>query len=114
MAYNVFKGVVAVKIIETNTYSKSAKKLVSDEEKKLICDLLAFDPERGAIIKGSGGARKTRFAVKGKGKSGGVRIIYYYINKDYTIILLDIFSKSDKDNITQKEINEIRKFLNNL
>lgn len=102
------------RIIETDTYIRTARKIISDRERLLIRETLAESPKSGAIIRGSGGARKIRFAANNKGKSGGVRVIYYCIERDGNLLLLDIFSKSDKENLSKKEINELRDLLKSL
>lgn len=60
---------------------------------------------------GTGGARKLRFAAKGKGKSGGARIITFYSGVDVPVFLLNVFSKGDKVNLTMAERNELKKIL---
>lgn len=63
---------------------------------------------------GTGGARKVRFAGRGKGKSGGYRVITYYAADDVPVFLLDLFAKGDKVNVTKAERNELREILSTL
>lgn len=65
-------------------------------------------PEAGDIIKGTGGARKLRFGFRGKGKSGGVRVITYYGGDDIPVFLLDVYDKTVKINLTQAERNALK------
>lgn len=66
-------------VVETPAYLDDAKAVgLSQDERAEIVDYIARNPEAGDVIKGSGGTRKVRFAVKGKGKSGGVRLITYF------------------------------------
>ena len=61
-------------------------------------------------MRGTGGFRKFRYAgVQSKGKSGGMRIIHLFVANDGEVHLIDIFEKSDKDNLTQAECNELAK-----
>jgi len=60
---------------------------------------------------GTGGARKLRFAGKGKGKSGGYSIVTFYADEDMPVFLLDIYSKDTQENLSQAERNELRKIL---
>ena len=64
--------------IEASTFSKLLPKYLTDEEYRALQSLLMQRPEAGAVIKGSGGVRKVRWAPSGSGKSGGVRVIYYW------------------------------------
>ncbi len=62
-------------------------------------------------MSGTGGVRKLRWSSKGKGKSGGVRIIYYYHNNSIPLFLLTVFGKNDKSNLTKAEKNELSKLI---
>lgn len=64
-------------------------------------------PESGNLIKGGGGIRKLRFRTQGKGKSGGVRIIYYWLTEREQIYMLYLYSKSKKDTLTDAEVAEL-------
>ncbi len=97
-------------IIELPEYSKRAKNLLSDPEKQGIINYLAAHPQAGAIIKNTGGIRKFRWASKNRGKSHGVRVIYYFHNKSMPLFLLTVFGKNGKSNLSQSERNELDKF----
>ncbi len=73
--------------------------------------LLVEDPRRGQVIERTGGFRKIRFArpSRREGKSGGTRVIYYYLDRRNRIYLLLVYSKGVKDNLTRAEENELRK-----
>lgn len=76
-----------------------------------MTDLLAADPLCGDLIQGTGGVRKIRFAIQGRGKSGGVRVVYYYYNETRPLFLLTVFSKNEKDNLTMAERNSLAKLV---
>ena len=63
---------------------------------------------------GTGGARKIRFAAKGKGKSGGYRVITYFCGEDVPVFLLDIYGKGGKDNLSKSERNDLRAILSQI
>jgi hypothetical protein len=63
------------------------------------------------VIKGTGGARKARVARGGKGKSGGARIIYYFLAAGDVIYLLDVYAKGEKEDLTDDDKTEIRRFI---
>jgi hypothetical protein len=70
-----------------------------------VTGLIAVNPLRGDLIKGTGGVRKLRFAIEGRGKSGGVRVIYYFYNDSMPAFLVTVFAKKEKDNLTKAERN---------
>ncbi len=98
-------------IVELPEYIKQSKTELSKEERDDIITHLAALPTSGVIMSGAGGVRKLRWSAKGKGKSGGVRIIYYYHNSSIPLFLLTVFGKSDKSNLTKAEQNELSKFV---
>jgi hypothetical protein len=84
---------------------------VTDSELAEIEATIAADPMAGDIIPGTGGARKVRIAGKGKGKSGGYRIITYYAAPDVPVFLLTLVSKGQRADISQAERNAMREGL---
>ena len=99
-------------VIETDEFLKDAKSVgLSEAERKEIVDFVSEDPLAGVEMAGTGGARKVRFAAKGKGKSGGGRIITFYSGEDIPVFLLNVFAKGDKVNLTQAECNALKKVL---
>jgi hypothetical protein len=96
-------------IIETPDYLDDADHAgLTHEERTRIITLLAADPLAGVIIPGTGGARKIRFAGRGKGKRGGYRIITFYGGEDVPLFLLNLFSKGDKVDLSAAERNQLR------
>jgi len=75
---------------------------------------LSSNPKTGVLIQGTGGIRKLRWASKGKGKSGGSRVIYYFYNETIPLFLLTIFGKNEKINLTKAERNELAKSVKEL
>lgn len=99
-------------VIETADFLKDAKAAgLSEEDRKAIVDFMAEHPMAGDEMASTGGARKVHFAAKGKGKSGGVRIITFYSGDDIPVFLLNVFAKGDKMNLTQAERNALKKVL---
>jgi len=76
--------------------------------------MIASDPTCGAVVQGSGGIRKVRFARRGKGKSGGARVIYYHHSDDRPVFLLTIFAKGEKSNLSDAETNALAKLVKQL
>jgi len=95
-------------VVETNAYLKAADDAgMDDEERSAVVDLIAADPEAGAIMPGCGGARKLRVRKPGTGKSGGYRVITYYAGEELPVFLLAVFGKGEKDNLTKAERNAL-------
>ena len=103
-----------MEFIETHTFTRLVTELLADEEYREMQYALLENPERGDIIRGGGGIRKLRFAVQGRGKSGGVRVIYYWIKDKHLIYMLLIYSKSKKDDLTDKETAILRELVKEL
>jgi hypothetical protein len=82
-----------------------AKACMTDDERTEAINMIAANPERGDLIPGGGGIRKVRFAIGGKGKSGGVRIVYYFHNERVPTFLLAVFAKNERANLTRAETN---------
>ena len=97
-------------IVELPEFQKKSDKLLSNSERLSVINYLAEHPSAGGIMQGTGGIRKLRWSAQGKGKSGGVRIIYYHHNESMPLFLLTLFGKGEKANLTKTERNELAKF----
>ena len=98
-------------IVELPEFQKKSDKLINNVERHSIINYLAAHPAAGVIMQGTGGIRKLRWAAKGKGKSGGVRIIYYFHNESIPLFLLTLFGKGEKSNLSKTERNELAKLV---
>lgn len=102
-------------VVETPTYLSDAKAAgVDAEERAAIVSFLAENPAAGVPIVGTGGARKIRFAGRGKGKSGGYRVVTFYSGDDMPVFLLNMLSKGERADLSQGERNELREILSEL
>ena len=96
-------------VIETSDYLRDARSAgLTDGERRRIVDHLAERPDAGIPIPGAGGARKVRFAGRGRGKSGGYRVITFFSGADVPVFLLNVFAKGDRVDLTQAERNAVR------
>lgn len=97
--------------IETPLFTKQIKALTDDENyRELQVDLIK-NPEQGDLIQGTGGVRKTRwYASSSNGKSGGMRIIYYYVDDAGKFFMLLAYPKSKKVTLSAEEKANLRKF----
>jgi hypothetical protein len=94
-------------VVETPSWMKAAASLFSEAEQDRIVAMVAADPECGDLIPGTGGFRKVRVARKGMGKRGGARAIYIFRNRKFPVFLIMAYAKNEKENLTQKERNEL-------
>jgi hypothetical protein len=99
-------------IVELPEYIRRASSLLNDSEKQGIINYLASHPLEGSIMQGTGGIRKFRWASGNRGKSSGVRVIYYFHSKALPLFLLTVFGKNEKSNLSKSERNELAKFVN--
>ncbi len=97
-----------MKIIETVIFTKKVISLLKDEEYRDLQNELILNPEKGKIIRGSGGLRKIRWAISGRGKSSGVRIIYYWIKNKEIILMLLVYPKNEQDNINPSQLKILK------
>ena len=102
-------------VVETPAFLHDASALgLSDAERLAIAAWVASNPNAGDVIEGTGGARKVRFAGKGKGKSGGYRVITFYTGPDVPVLLLNVFAKNEKTNLTPKERQVLKNILTSI
>ncbi|WP_239986773.1 type II toxin-antitoxin system RelE/ParE family toxin [Fastidiosibacter lacustris] len=94
--------------IETDIFTEDVKALLSDDEYAEFQSYLAENPLIGDVIQQTGGLRKVRWSAKGKGKQGGVRVIYYYVLPDSQIRLLLIYQKGKQDDLTPEQKKILR------
>ncbi|MCH6559755.1 hypothetical protein IH799_05295, partial [candidate division KSB1 bacterium] len=89
-----------MRIIETTIFTRRLKSLLKDEDYRELQNELIARPDVGKVIRGSGGIRKLRWAGAGRGKRGGVRVIYYWIRKEEIVLMLLIYPKKEQDDLT--------------
>jgi len=98
-------------IIETPIFIKQLLSTLSDDEYRLFQANLLERPDAGKIIPGGGGLRKVRWALPGRGKSGGVRVIYYWFTALETILLLFMYPKNVQGNLTQNQLKQLKRII---
>jgi len=91
-------------VIETPTFQKQAEKLWTEAQRLEFIDWIAANPLAGDVIPGAGGARKVRWGRTGAGKSSGVRVIYFNLTEQGTVVLTMLYAKSDRTNIAPGDI----------
>ncbi|HZP76129.1 MAG TPA: type II toxin-antitoxin system RelE/ParE family toxin [Pseudolabrys sp.] len=96
-----------VSVIELAGYRRRAGELLTSEEQDAVIDLIAYEPTCGDVIPGTGGLRKVRIGRGGVGKRGGARVVYYFHNPDHPILLLALYAKNDKGDLTAAEKRQL-------
>lgn len=86
--------------------------MLSDDEYRLLQIALVQRPDLGSIIPGGGGIRKVRWGIEGRGKRGGTRVIYFWATNDEKILMLLIYSKSERDDLTPNQLKLLKKVVN--
>jgi hypothetical protein len=97
-------------VVETSAFLRRAEKILSEEEHEQLLFYLASHPTDGDEIQGTGGVRKLRFAAKGRGKSGGVRAVYYYYDQENPLYALLLYGKNEQVNLTPAQKSEMTRF----
>lgn len=96
--------------VESRIFTATLKNYLDDDDFLALQKELLAEPDKGNVIPGCGGLRKLRFAdrKRGKGKRGGVRVIYLHIPEAERIDLLAVYGKDEKDDLTEKEKRILR------
>lgn len=96
-----------VAIAEFPSFSSRVGSSITSEERDELIDHLARNPEAGDEITGTGGVRKIRWRGKGKGKRGGIRVIYYFYNESAPLFLLTVYGKGEQDDLSPAQKSRI-------
>ena len=97
--------------IETPIFTRELEGLISDDDYRILQFALSLRPEAGPIIPGSGGLRKVRWGLGGKGKRGGLRVIYYLDKGKECIYMLLVYPKSRREDLTQEQLRVLRRLV---
>ena len=101
--------------VETFEFRKRWKALkLDDDDLRALQDTLCADPQVGDLIQGTGGVRKVRLELQGRGKSGGVRVVYVDFAAEEHLYSISVFAKNEQGNLTAKQKKEIRDFVKSL
>lgn len=92
-----------ISVVETRLYLSRAERMMSEAEREHVVDAIAANPVGGAVIPGTGGLRKTRIPLQGRGKRGGGRVIYWFHSVDLPIVLMLAFAKNEAEDLSTDE-----------
>ena len=96
-----------MEFIETPTFTAAVRRHLDDDSYRAMQLALILRPGQGAIIPGGAGIRKMRWAGRGKGKRGGLRVIYYWLSKDQKFYMLYAYSKNEPRDLSKAQINTL-------
>ena len=96
-------------VIEHPTFLRQAASIWSESERHTFIDWIAANPVAGDVIPGAQGARKVRWAMQGRGKSGGARVIYFNYTDEGVLELFAVYAKSERENMPASDIKRNRK-----
>lgn len=92
-----------MRFLETSVFTRAVVDLMDDEVYRSVQLALLLRPESGSTIRGSGGLRKLRWSLKGKGKRGGIRVIYFWDEASETFYMLYVYRKSVQEDLTAQQ-----------
>src|SRR6202041_2249976 len=99
---------VPISVVETPEFLSTTRKLMSNEERALLVDYLAYNPTAGDLIPGTGDVRKLRWGLEGRGKRGGARVIYFHHDAGMPLVALTAFAKNEQADLSQRDRNDFR------
>lgn len=97
--------------VETSDFTRHLRSHLDDDDYAALQAFLSAHPDAGDLIRGSGGIRKIRWGSRGRGKRGGIRIIYYWLVAEDRVYLLTLYGKGVKDDLTRAELAAWRKIV---
>ena len=97
-----------ISFVETKLFTRLVQEYLSDDEYSKLQQALLADPEAGAVIRGSGGVRKLRWGASGRGKRGGIRVIYFLRSRQGQIWMLTLYAKNVAESISANVLKQIR------
>ena len=98
-------------IVETTIFSRLIQELMTDDEYRALQEVLIHRPDMGSLVKGSGGLRKVRWKLEGRGKSGGARVIYYWATSDEQIRMIYAYPKGQQASLSDAQVALLRKIV---
>ena len=84
------------------------RKLPAGQRRSIICSYLAYHPAAGDLIPGTGGVRKLRWGLEGRGKRGGARVVYFYHDPEVPLFALTAYAKNERADLSQQDRNDFR------
>ena len=100
-----------MQVVETPEFTKRLEALLADEEYRQLQIALCLRPEQGVLVPGGGGLRKIRWAKKGMGKRGGLRVLYYWNPTEEIVYMLFVFPKTEREDLTPGQVKTMARLI---
>ncbi|WP_263352065.1 type II toxin-antitoxin system RelE/ParE family toxin [Acidicapsa acidisoli] len=94
---------IPITVVETPEFLATTRKLLDEAERAALVDHLAYNPSAGTVIPGTGGIRKLRWGLEGRGKRSGARVIYFFHNLEMPLFLLTAYAKNERDDLNHAD-----------
>jgi hypothetical protein len=98
-------------IIETSVFTRLIQEMLDDDDYRELQQLLVQYPDRGELIPGGGGLRKVRWKIEGKGKRGGIRVVYYWMTADFQLWMLYAYAKGRQTDLNKTQLKALREIV---
>lgn len=98
-----------ITVVETPEFLSATRKLLTEEERAVLVNYLARNPAAGELVPGTGGVRKLRWGLEGRGKRGGARVIYFHHSADIPLFALTAYAKNEQADLSRKDRNDFRR-----
>jgi len=100
-----------MRFVETPIFTRAVTALLDEEQYRALQLALALRPEQGDVIRGSGGLRKLRWGLTGRGKRRGIRVIYYWDTPTYTFYMLYVYTKQEQGDLTPQQVKVLSRLV---
>ena len=98
-----------ITVVETDEFLAATRKLMDDTEREELVDFLAHHPAAGVVVPGTGGVRKLRWGLEGRGKRSGARVIYFFHDMEMPLYIMTAYAKNERENLSQAEVSTLQK-----
>jgi hypothetical protein len=98
-----------ITVVETPEFLSATRKLLTEAERAGLVDFLAHNPLAGDLVPGTGGVRKLRWRLEGRGKRGGARVIYFYHSAGIPLFALTAYAKNERADLSQKDRSDFQR-----
>ena len=102
-------GARPITVVETPEFLSSTRKLMSEEERAVLVDYLAYNPAAGDLMVGTGGVRKLRWGLEGRGKRGGARVVYFHHDAGMPLFALTAYAKNERADLSGQDRNHFKR-----